>query len=131
MKCNPASFFRHRRSQVLLGLLGVVAGCTDKPVHVFDAYAFTPGATPKTDCLQSPAEVDVLSGPDPGSCPVLRCWTTPQGAVYITDESCDSPPDFTDDTDAPAGSPCAEALLVYAEPGHGLCPAEPTSVPCG
>jgi hypothetical protein len=88
-----------------------ITGCEDRSVHLFGAERYDP----EGHCLEAPATVDVLSGPDPGPCNDLRCWQSPSGEVYVTSAACDAPPDFADRTSDPAGSLCAEALDAFAQ----------------
>jgi hypothetical protein len=99
-----------------LGLL-LYAGCEARVVHQFGGYAYDQGMA----CLFASGAIDVIDGADPGMCPMLRCWKAPDGSVYVTDEACDAPPDFQDDTNDTSG-PCVKALAIYASPDHGLCP---------
>jgi len=89
----------------------VLVACENNLVHAFIAARFDPDAA----CLEAPAAVDVVAGPDPGSCPVTRCWETPSGEVFVSTTACDAPPDFLDRTADPAGSRCGEALDALAE----------------
>ena len=84
----------------------------------------------------------MVAGPDPGMCPRVRCWVSPGDLVYITDEACDAPPDYQDETTADAG-PCVNALADYynaADAGDGgdagdagpkLCSAPPDGSAAG
>lgn len=83
-----------------------LGACEDRPVHAFVAARFDPEAA----CLEEPAAVDVVAGADPGTCAVTRCWEAPSGEVFVSSTACDAPPDYTDKTEAPAGSPCSKAL---------------------
>jgi hypothetical protein len=87
-----------------------LGACDDRPVHIFGAERYDP----VRDCLEAPAAVDVLDGPDPGPCAELRCWQSPSGEVYVTSTACGSPPDFADRSSDPPGSLCAEALDAFA-----------------
>ena len=51
----------------------------------------------------------MLDGPDPGACPGARCWVTPNGTIYVTDQACDAPIDFIESTTGP----CKSALQAY------------------
>ncbi|MCK6590415.1 MAG: hypothetical protein L6Q76_22860 [Polyangiaceae bacterium] len=95
---------------VLFALLALAA-CEDRPVHAFIAARYNPD----DHCLEAPFAVDVVAGPDPGSCPITRCWETPSGEVLVSTTACDAPPDFHDKTADSAGSPCARALDALAE----------------
>src|SRR5262249_25985337 len=70
------------------------AACSTTHVHLFGAYRYEMDR----DCLESPAVVDVIDGPDPGMCAMLRCWISPGKEVYVTDTACDSPPDYAEHT---------------------------------
>jgi hypothetical protein len=94
----------------LLALFPLAAACDDRPVHAFIAARYDPDQK----CLEAPAAVDVVSGTDPGSCSVTRCWVTPSGEVFVSTTACDAPPDFTDRTGDPDGSPCGDALDALA-----------------
>jgi hypothetical protein len=80
-------------------------------VHAFIAARFDPDRA----CLEKPAAIDVVAGPDPGSCPETRCWETPSGEVFVSTTACDAPPDFIDKTADLAGSRCGEALDALAQ----------------
>ena len=80
-------------------------GCDGGLVHSFVAYTYN--AT--RGCLESAATVDVLDGPDPGSCPEVHCWVNPSGEVFVSDKACDAPLDFTKN----ASGPCKQALEAY------------------
>jgi hypothetical protein len=97
----------------------IVAGaaCHDTQVHPFSAWAYDP----MKDCLDAPAVVDVLSGPDDGPCTQLRCWESAGGNIYITDTACSAPADYKDETHQKAGA-CAEAIKVFGRAMHGQCP---------
>lgn len=95
------------------------AGCEGRLDHVFGGYPYD--AT--QDCLDAPAAIDVVAGADPGMCPRLRCWLAPDGSYYVTDQACDAPPDYQDQTDD-ASSPCVKALAAYHRTGMGLCPGQ-------
>jgi hypothetical protein len=121
-----------RRGLLALGAaataaLAVAAACSDRIDHVFGGYAYNSAG----NCLYTSGAVDVIAGPDPGTCPMVRCWVSPSGLVYVTDQACDAPPDYQDDTSADAG-PCVNALADYygdagdaGDAGPGLCPAPP------
>ena len=102
-----------------LGGVSIVASasCTDAEVHVFGGYSYDPDL----DCLDTSGAVDVISGPDPGTCSKLRCWLSPDGVAYVTDKACDAPPDYKDETASTTGL-CVKALATYAKKGHDLCP---------
>ncbi len=94
-----------------------VFSCQGYLAHEFGGYAYDPTA----NCLETSGAIDVIAGADPGQCPQLKCWLSPCGTVYVTDEQCDAPPDYVDDTRATSGL-CVKALALYAMPGHMLCP---------
>jgi len=95
------------------------AGCDDLQVHPFFGSRYDPAR----DCVESPAVLDVLEGPDPGRCETIRCYEAPEGDdVFITDGACDAPDGYVDRTND-AKSPCADALTAYAREGHSRCPA--------
>ncbi len=111
---------RGRRRAVLAGLslLLTAAACKNTVVHPFSAWAYSPTG----DCLEPPAVVDVLSGPDDGPCIQIRCWESGGGDIYITDTACSAPPDYKNETNQKTGS-CAEAIKVFGRAMHGQCPA--------
>ena len=69
---------------------------------------------PDQQCIGPSEVVDILNGPDPGSCDAARCWRSPSGEIYVTTLACEAPPDFIEGTEDPAGSPCAEALTALS-----------------
>jgi hypothetical protein len=89
----------------LVTVTAVAAGCDGGLVHSFVAYPYD--AT--LGCLESAATVDVIDGPDPGSCPEVRCWVKPSGEIFVSDKACDAPLDFTKN----ASGPCKLALEAY------------------
>ncbi len=93
----------------LLVALVAAHACSNNVDHVFGGYAYDP----VNDCLYTSGAVDVVAGPDPGPCSMLRCWMSPGGLVYVTDEACDAPPDYQDETKDGSG-PCVKALAAYA-----------------
>lgn len=97
----------------------VLVACAGQRSHLFVAERYD---TAK-DCLESPAAVDVIEGPDPGTCEVTRCWISDRGEAFVTTGACDAPPSYTDESDA-AGTdaPCGRALSALARPGGGRCP---------
>ncbi len=95
---------------------GIAISCQGYLAHPFGGYAYDS----VDDCLLASGVVDVISGADPGQCPMLRCWLAPCGAVYVTDEACDAPPDYQDLTHAASG-PCVKALAAYGRAGHDMC----------
>jgi hypothetical protein len=98
--------------------LGVwVAACSPQRSHLFGAQHYDPDH----DCLEKGAAVDVIEGPDPGTCDVLHCWVAPSEDVYVTTTACDAPPGYVDHTADPAGTPCARALAAHNRPDGG-CP---------
>jgi hypothetical protein len=102
----------------------LVVGCDQRVVHVFGGYAYDP----TQDCLYPPGVVDVIDGPEAGSCPGARCWVAPDGEVYVTDRACDAPPDYQDHTADTSGI-CVQALAAYGRKGHSRCPAPPDGGP--
>ncbi len=80
-------------------------GCDGGLVHSFVAYPYD--AT--LGCLEGSAAVDVIDGPDPGSCPEVQCWVKPSGEIFVSDKACDAPLDFTKN----ASGPCKQALEAY------------------
>jgi hypothetical protein len=101
--------------------LGPLAAASCAPLpqdHVWGAYAYDS----TDDCLAVNGEVDVLPGPDPGTCSTVRCWQSHDGNAFVTDTACDAPPDFTDHSSDPQGSLCARALAAYQRAGHAACP---------
>jgi len=108
------------RALPLLALSALPAlACQDQLAHIFGGYAYDEAQ----DCLVLTGAVDVIAGPAPASpCPVLRCWLGTDGVAYVTNEACDAPPGYQDQTKTGAG-PCVKALAAYAKKGHQLCPA--------
>jgi hypothetical protein len=106
---------------VLLCLAGTALGavhCDARLAHAFGGYAYNETA----DCFYLSGAVDVIAGADPGQCPNrLRCYVAPDSNVYVTDDACDSPPDYQDETHSTSG-PCVKALAAFARPGNSLCP---------
>ena len=104
---------------LVLPPLGLSAsGCDGRVAHVFGGYAYDP----TQDCLEISGGIDVIDGPAPPTpCSILRCWVAPDGSAYVTDQACDAPPDYKDETQSSSG-PCVKALVVYGRAGHGLCP---------
>lgn len=100
-------------------LLGVtLPACQARAAHLLEAYAYEPAQ----DCLDAPGLVDVVDGPPPATpCPILRCWLGPAGIAFVTDQACDAPPDYQDQTRTGSG-PCVKALAAYGKSGHQLCP---------
>jgi hypothetical protein len=110
---------------VATAALAAAAACSDRIDHAFGGYAYDPAK----DCLYTSGAVDVIAGPDPGMCPGVHCWVSPASLVYVTDEACDAPPDYQDETSADAG-PCVNALAdYYGDGGPSLCPASPDGAP--
>ena len=91
-------------SAVLIG-----GACDARLVHTWGAFPYD--AT--TDCFGDAQILDVLDGPDPGSCPVVHCWVNPVGEIFITDNACDAPIDLTEST----SGACAAALKTFKTPG--------------
>jgi hypothetical protein len=94
----------------------VGAACTDRQVHAWAAWTYDP----VNACLDSPAVVDVLSGPDNGPCKEVRCWESQGHDIYITNTACDAPSDFTNETSQKSGL-CAAALNLFGSANHGEC----------
>jgi hypothetical protein len=105
---------------LLLGAALASAHCEGRLAHVFGGYSYDP----VQDCLYTSGAIDVIAGADPGQCPMLHCWMAPSGDVYVTDEACDAPPDYVDETQATSGL-CVKALAAYARPMHDLCANPP------
>lgn len=99
-----------------------LAGCQERRMHTFGAQRWDPAR----GCLEKGAVVDVVAGADPGTCASTRCWQASDGEVWVTTTACDAPPDYVDATTAPAGSPCAQALLALAK--GVVCPADDAGV---
>jgi hypothetical protein len=100
-----------RRWPAALLCLGVALGvvhCQGRLAHVFGGYGYNATA----DCLYPTGAIDVIAGADPGTCPMLHCWLAPDGSIYVTDEACDAPPDYVDETQSTSG-PCVKALAAY------------------
>lgn len=102
-------------------VLVAAAACTDMTVHPFSAYALGGSG----ECIEPAGVIDVIDGPDPGECDVLRCWVDPEGQVFITTTACDAPHGFVDHTKDPAGSDCYRALALFDKPGHSQCADSP------
>lgn len=81
------------------------SGCDAGVVHAFGAFPYD--AT--LGCLRSAEAVDVIDGPDPGSCAEVHCWVKPSGEIFVSDAACDAPLDFTES----ASGPCKLALEAY------------------
>ena len=103
-----------------LAALLVTAACSGRVDHLFGGYGYDPA----NDCLYTSGAIDVIAGADPGLCPMLRCWVAPDGSTYVTDEACDAPIDYQDQTKSGSG-PCVKALAAYARTGHALCAVPP------
>ena len=102
-----------------LALALLPAGCDGRVAHVFGGYAYDP----TQDCLDLSGAIDVIDGPaSPTPCNTLRCWVSSEGEAYVTNQACDAPPDYQDQTQSSSG-PCVKALVAYGRDGHGLCPA--------
>jgi hypothetical protein len=99
------------------GLVLAHAGCQARVAHVFGGYAYNEGQT----CLYASGAIDVIAGADPGTCAMVLCWHAPDGSIYVTDQACDAPPDYQDQTND-TSSLCVKALAIYNSPGHGVCP---------
>lgn len=105
---------RLRAAVASLALVAAVAlggGCDNGLVHTFGAFPYNV----TLGCLESATAVDVIDGPDPGSCAEVRCWVNPGGAVFVTDQACDAPLDYTES----ASGPCKSALEAYKK--HVMC----------
>lgn len=105
---------RLRAAAASLSLL-LAAGsgaCGGGHVHVFGAFPYDA----LRDCLDVGQTLDVIDGPDPGTCSVLRCWLDPSGAAFVTDKACDAPLNLTEST----GEACIPALVAYKN--HMMCP---------
>jgi hypothetical protein len=113
---------RKAGATVALGALAALAhaSCQGYLTHPFGGYAFDS----IDDCLATSGVIDVVAGADPGQCAMLRCWVAPCGGAYVTDEACDAPPDYQDETHATSG-PCVKALAAYARANHGQCTVTP------
>ena len=85
--------------------VGAGFGCDAGVVHVFGAFPYD--AT--LGCLRSAEAVDVIDGPDPGGCAEVHCWVKPSGEIFVSDQACDAPLDFTES----ASGPCKLALDAY------------------
>jgi hypothetical protein len=102
-----------RAAAASLALLGAVLGgaCGDSHVHTFGAFPYD--ADHK--CLDVGQTLDVIDGPDPGSCSKVRCWVNPAGEAFVTDKACDAPIDLTESS---TGA-CEPALEAYKN--HVMC----------
>jgi hypothetical protein len=91
----------------LVVLTGAVVGgaCDAGLVHTFGAFPYNTSQ----NCLEAATPLDVIDGPDPGSCPVVHCWVNPVGEVFVSDMACDAPLDFKES----ASGPCELALEAY------------------
>ena len=87
----------------------VGGACNATVVHTWGAYPYDAD----TGCFGEAEIVDVVDGPDPGSCPVVHCWVNPAGDIFVTDKACDSPLDLTEST----SGVCAVALKTFRNPG--------------
>lgn len=97
-------------ARLALPALGLLACEAARQPYAWSAQRYDPDRA----CLEASGVVDVLSGPDPGPCDAARCWTSPSGEIYVTTTACEAPPDFTEGTEDPEGSPCAAALAALA-----------------
>ena len=79
--------------------------CDDGLVHTFIAFPYNVAQ----NCLESVGVVDVVDGADPGVCSGARCWVAPSGDIFVSDQACDAPLDYTEST----VGPCKQALEVY------------------
>lgn len=92
---------------LLLALFAALSLACEKPSsHFFSGYPYDP----VKDCIGSAAVIDILDGPDK-TCTEVRCWVSPEGSIWITDQACEGPPDFQDHTST--GGPCEPALDAY------------------
>jgi hypothetical protein len=100
----------------LTGALALGLACTDRLAHGWAAWQYDI----QHDCLLTPAVVDVLSGPEKGTCQQVRCWESPGHEIYITNTACDAPPDYTNETNEKSGA-CHAALEIFGRASHGQC----------
>ena len=91
-------------SAVLVG-----GACSASLVHTWGAFPYDA----EHDCFGDALILDVLDGPDPGSCPVVHCWVNPTGEIFVTDKACDAPIDLTEST----SGTCSAALKTFKLPG--------------
>lgn len=102
----------HAAAASLSLLIAASAGaCGNSHVHVFGAFPYNADR----QCLEVGQTLDVIDGPDPGSCSALRCWLDPAGAAFVSDKSCDAPLNLTEST---TGA-CVPALEAYKN--HVMC----------
>jgi hypothetical protein len=76
--------------------------CKASLVHTWGAFRYDA----EHDCFDDAEILDVIDGPDPGSCPVVHCWVNSASEIFVTDKACDAPLDLKEST---AGD-CASAL---------------------
>ncbi len=88
-------------------LTGAVFGgaCDAGLVHPFAAFPYNVAL----NCLEDVGVVDVIDGPDPGVCSGARCWVTPGGNIFVSDQACDAPLDYMQST----SGPCKLALEAH------------------
>ncbi len=76
-----------------LALAAALGGaCDNSLVHTFGAFPYNA----KDHCLEVGQTLDVVDGPDPGSCSRVRCWVNPVGEAFVTDKACEAPIDLTE-----------------------------------
>jgi hypothetical protein len=68
--------------------------CSASLVHTWGAFTYDAA----DDCLHHAQLVDVIDGPDPGTCSAVHCWVNPAGEAFVTDKACDAPVDVTEST---------------------------------
>jgi hypothetical protein len=106
------------KPRVAVALLSMIVAsaasgaCGSGQVHVFGAFPYDAA----NDCLEPAQTLDVIDGPDPGMCPVVRCWLDPTGAAFVTDEACDAPINLAESV---SGN-CAPALEAFKK--RVMCP---------
>ena len=84
-----------------------VGACSSSLVHTWGAFVFDPAG----ECLHHAQLIDVIEGPDPGSCAAVHCWVNSKHETLITDRACDAPLDVSKGS----ADACAKALKAYAD----------------
>jgi hypothetical protein len=88
-----------------------VAGCDDGGVHIFTGEQYN--AT--LQCLEPVASIDVIDGPEPGSCPAVCILTVPQdgGQLAYVSTLCGPYPQYPFEADASSDPLCIAAMNAY------------------
>jgi hypothetical protein len=92
----------------------VLFGCTDYQTHVLPGQLYEAAR----DCIDPTTSIDIVDGPDPGTCSPPTCIVTPAGqnggatGIYVTTECGPYPP--LDDTSG-SEALCTAALAAFAQ----------------